>query len=82
VIPRKALRGGIQKSICNRLINFDHNFPQNGSKNKETALRTRSGYPHEGPSVVRVGGALQGYLADKKHPPAGGVHNLRVGGGG
>ena len=34
------------------LSNFDNNFPQNGSKNEDTAPRTRTGCPHEGPSVV------------------------------
>jgi len=45
--PRKALRGGISivnlHQVCQRLTTTSH-------KNEETAPRTRTGYPHEGPS--------------------------------
>ena len=46
--PRKALRGGISKvnfhQVCQLLTAISH-------KNEETAPRTRTGYPHEGPFV-------------------------------
>ena len=47
--PRKALRGGIQKSIIFQetwviLAKYDHN--------EEKAPRTRTGYPHDGPFVA------------------------------
>ena len=75
--------GVFKSKFTTDLSIFDNNFPQNGSNNEETAPRTRTGYPHEGPSVgckaessrassaARVEEvAVQGYLAHKKHPPS------------
>jgi hypothetical protein len=41
------------------LSTFGDKCPQSGSKNGQTAPRTGTGYPHEGPSAVRVGGGLR-----------------------
>jgi len=43
--------GVFKSQFTTDLSIFDNNIPQNGSKNEETAPRTRTGYPHEGPSV-------------------------------
>ena len=48
--------GVFKRQFTTDLSIFDDNFPQNGSKNEETAPRTRTGYPHEGPSVGHPGG--------------------------
>ena len=36
--------------------------PQKGSRNEETALRTRKRYPHEGSSVARLLGRIQKFV--------------------
>ena len=52
--PPEALCGGISKvNFQETLSSFGDKCPQNGSKNEEMAPRTRTGYPHIGPSVER-----------------------------
>ena len=46
--------GVFQSPFTTDLSILDNNFPQNGSKNEEMAPRTRTGYPHQGPFVVRL----------------------------
>ena len=53
--------GVFKSQFTTNLSIFDNNFPQNGSKNEETAPRMRTGCPHEGPSVgymVAMGGTV------------------------
>ena len=51
--PRKALRTSIKSHFWKISSTFGDKCPQNGSKNGQTAPRTGTGCPHEGPSVVR-----------------------------
>ncbi len=53
VEPRRAGGGGIQKSNFQAKTVFKSQFSKgNGSKNEETAPRTRTGYPTQEPGVV------------------------------
>ena len=54
LIPRKALRTSIKSHFWKISSTFGDRCPQNGSKNGETAPRTGTGCPHEGPSVDYV----------------------------
>ena len=64
--PRRALRGGISKvNFEQSSSSFGDKCPQNGSKNEEMAPRTKTGYPHIGPSVVPERGAHQTSLASR-----------------
>ena len=57
---------GVFKSQFTTVLSiFDNNFPQNGSKNEETAPRTRTGYPHEGPSVEKWGTVAAAFTGTK-----------------
>jgi hypothetical protein len=51
-VHARPFEGVFKSQFTTDLSIFDNKFPQNGSKNQETAPRTRMGYPHEGPSVV------------------------------
>ena len=49
---------------------FGDKCPRNGSKNEEMAPRTRTGYPHKGPSVVLKHGWRQaGGCEESVRPP-------------
>ena len=52
--PRKALRGGIQKSILTDFLGNVGDSRQMLTKIGQTAPRTGTEYPHEGPFVVSV----------------------------
>ena len=78
--PHAGLFVGVsQKSIEKSLSSFGDKCPQNGSKNEETAPRTKTGYPHIGPSVVGPQGiewptvgswGLRLFLCEvPRHPP-------------
>ena len=54
--------GVFKSGFTTDLSIFDNNFPQNGSKNEETAPRTRTEYPHEGPFVAPVNDAALGII--------------------
>ena len=66
--PRKALRGGIQKSILTDLSGNVGDSRQMLTKNGAMAPRTGLGYPHEGPFVGIV------TLHDVPRPEAGPTH--------
>ena len=51
-LPRKALRTSIKSHFWKISSTFGNKYPQNGSKNGQTAPRTGMGCPFEGPSVA------------------------------
>jgi len=59
---RRALQTLNQKSFLEDFVNLWQSMPQKGSKNEETALRTRKRYPHEGSSVARLLGRIQKFV--------------------
>jgi len=59
VLHARPFVGVFKSQFTTDLSIFDKKIPQNGSKNEETAPRTRTGYPHEGPSGVAVRSRVQ-----------------------
>ena len=77
---REALRGGISivnfPKVCQLLTTISH-------KNEKMAPRTRTGYPHEGPSVAHLLGAkgnhdAPGAIDQAVLPPVARQHHLRA----
>ena len=52
--------GYLKVNFSETLSSFGDKCPQNGSKNEETAPRTRTGYPHAGPGVGARAGCQGG----------------------